>query len=113
VSADGEGLAGAGTNGPTSTKKRMLGASSPAPVADDVSWTICCMDGATFPVAVPEDAPVAALKLGIGEVRAELGQLQLGLLYLCLSSNQLTGQGAFREYMQEHNPVCELDLHYN
>jgi Leucine-rich repeat (LRR) protein len=67
---DAAGLAGEGAGGPT-TKKRKLDGSSPAPVADedDVSWTICCMDGATFSVAVPEDAPVAALKRGIGEVR--------------------------------------------
>jgi hypothetical protein len=45
-----------------------LDASSAAPVGN-VSWTICCMDGATFSVAVPEDAPVAVLKRGISEVR--------------------------------------------
>jgi hypothetical protein len=61
--------AGEGAGGPTTTKKCKLEASSPAPAADNVSWTICCMDGATFSVAVPEAAPVAALKRGISEVR--------------------------------------------
>jgi hypothetical protein len=44
-----------------------------------------------------------------GPVPAELGQLgELTALYL--DNNQLTGQEAFREYMQEHNPDCELGL---
>jgi hypothetical protein len=44
--------------------------SPPEPVvAEAVSWTICCVDGATFSVAVPEDAPVAALKRAIGVLR--------------------------------------------
>ena len=55
--------------GAVSPEGAGLDASSPPPVVDNVSWTICCMDGATFSVAVPEDAPVAALKRGIGEVR--------------------------------------------
>jgi Leucine-rich repeat (LRR) protein len=49
-------------------KKSKLAISSPVSSAD-VSWTICCMDGATFSVAVPEDAPVAELKRAIGVLR--------------------------------------------
>jgi hypothetical protein len=35
----------------------------------NVSWAICCMDGATFSVAVAEDAPVVELKHAIGALR--------------------------------------------
>jgi hypothetical protein len=44
-----------------------------------------------------------------GPVPAELGQLgALSTLYL--NDNLLTGQEGFREYMDEHNPDCELYL---
>ena len=54
-------------NGPDGPKKNKRKLDSPAPVAD-VSWTICCW---TAPPsrAVPEDAPVAALKREIGVLR--------------------------------------------
>jgi hypothetical protein len=29
---------------------------------------------------------------------------------LTLHGNQLTGQEAFRDFMEAHNPGCELDL---
>ena len=41
-------------------------ASSPAAADDEVSWTVYCMDGATFSVAVPEDTRVAEIKRAIG-----------------------------------------------
>jgi len=48
-------------------KKRKLDA-GPAPVAD-VSWTVCCLDGATFSVVVPEQARVAEIKRAIATLR--------------------------------------------
>jgi hypothetical protein len=48
-------------------KKRKLDA-GPAPAAD-VSWTVCCLDGATFSVAVPEQARVAEIKGAIATLR--------------------------------------------
>jgi hypothetical protein len=56
-------------DGPGSAKKRKLDDVPPAPVADDVSWTICCMDGATFSVTVPEHTQVAEVKRAIGTLR--------------------------------------------
>jgi Leucine-rich repeat (LRR) protein len=56
-------------DGPGSAKKRKRDDVPPAPVADDVSWTICCMDGATFSVEVPEHARVAEIKRAIGAAR--------------------------------------------
>jgi hypothetical protein len=51
-------------------KKRKLDGPSAAPVAAaGVSWTICCMDGTTCSVAMPEDERVAALKREIGVLR--------------------------------------------
>jgi len=50
-------------------KKRKLDGAPAAPVAAGVSWTICCMDGTTFSAAMPEGAPVAALKREIGVLR--------------------------------------------
>jgi hypothetical protein len=52
------------------TKKRKLTNldSTPAPVVD-VSWTVCCLDGATFAVAVPEYTRVAEMKRAIGRQR--------------------------------------------
>ena len=50
-------------------KRKLDGASAAPPVAVGVSWTICCMDGTTFSVPMPEDEPVAALKREIGVLR--------------------------------------------
>ena len=61
VIADGGGCQG----GPK--KKRKLDA-GPAPAAD-VSWTVCCLDGATFSVVVPEQARVAEIKRAIATLR--------------------------------------------
>jgi hypothetical protein len=33
------------------------------------SWTVCCLDGATFTVDLPDHAPVAEAKRAIGELR--------------------------------------------
>ena len=40
-----------------------------APAADGVSWTVCCCDGATFSVALPDHARVAEAKRAIGVLR--------------------------------------------
>ena len=69
---DAAGEAGDGPCSPKNSmkKKRKLDESSSSPVvAAGVSWTICCMDGTTFSVAMPEGAPVAALKREIGVLR--------------------------------------------
>ena len=65
---DAADVAGDGPGSPhEKNKKRKLDAgSSAASVAAGVSWTICCMDGTTFSVAMPEGAPVAELKREIG-----------------------------------------------
>ena len=63
VSADSVG----GQGGPKKKKKRKLDA-GPAPAAD-VSWTVCCLDGATFSVVVPEQARVAEIKRAIATLR--------------------------------------------
>jgi hypothetical protein len=60
--------AGDGGGGGPKKKKRKLDADLAA-VADDVSWTVCCCDGATFSVAVPEDTRVAEVKRAIGSAR--------------------------------------------
>jgi hypothetical protein len=38
-------------------------------VDDEVSWTVCCFDGATFSIAVPEGTRVAEMKRAIGALR--------------------------------------------
>ena len=38
-------------------------------VRDEVSWTVCCMDGATFSVALPDHTQVAEAKRAIGVLR--------------------------------------------
>jgi len=58
---------GGGQGGPKKKKKRKLDA-GPAPAAD-VSWTVCCLDGATFSVVVPEQARVAEIKRAIATLR--------------------------------------------
>ena len=69
----GDAADAAGDDGPGSPKnnkkKRKLDGAPAAPVAAGVSWTICCMDGTTFSAAMPEGAPVAALKREIGVLR--------------------------------------------
>ena len=62
-----------------SPKKRNLEAdAAPAPPppaaaaaapAAEVSWRVCCLDGTTFSVAVPEGARVAEMKRAIGALR--------------------------------------------
>jgi hypothetical protein len=42
---------------------------APAASADEVSWTVCCLDGTTFSVALPEHARVAEAKRAIGVLR--------------------------------------------
>ena len=57
----------AAEDGPGSSKKRKLESDSETVAA--ISWTICCMDGATFSVEVPEHARVAEIKRAIGAAR--------------------------------------------
>ena len=62
------------SDGPRSPKKRKLDQASAAPAAaaaaaDEVSWTVCCCDGATFSVALPDHARVAEAKRAIGVLR--------------------------------------------
>jgi hypothetical protein len=57
----------AAEDGPGSSKKRKLESDSETVAA--ISWTICCMDGATFSVEVPERARVAEIKRAIGAAR--------------------------------------------
>ena len=50
-------------------KKRKLDA-DPTPAADaDVTWTVWCLDGSSFSVAVPEHTRVAEVKRAIGAAR--------------------------------------------
>jgi hypothetical protein len=61
------------SDGPRSPKKRKIdeanGAPAAAAAADEVSWTVCCCDGATFSVALPDHARVATAKRAIGVLR--------------------------------------------
>ena len=62
------------SDGPRSPKKRKLEEANAAPAvaaaaADEVSWTVCCCDGATFSVALPDHARVAEAKRAIGVLR--------------------------------------------
>ena len=61
--AEGEAAEG----GPGSSKKRKIETNTEA--VGGISWTICCMDGATFFVEVPEHARVAEIKRAIGAAR--------------------------------------------
>ena len=56
-----------GGGGGSKKKKRKLDADVAA--VADVSWTVCCLDGTTFSVAVPEDTRVAEMKRAIGRQR--------------------------------------------
>jgi hypothetical protein len=75
ATGDGQGEAAdvdAGTSsnvgqGGSKNKKRMLDA-GPAHAAG-VSWTVCCLDGATFSAVVPEQAQVAEIKRAIATLR--------------------------------------------
>jgi hypothetical protein len=68
---------GSTSNGPRSPKKRKLEAgAAPAPPptaaaapAAEVSWRVCCLDGTTFSVTVPEGTRVAEMKRAIGALR--------------------------------------------
>jgi hypothetical protein len=48
---------------PGSKKKRKIASTS------EISWTICCLDGATFSVEVPERACVAEIRRAVGAAR--------------------------------------------
>ena len=61
--AEGEAAEG----GPGSSKKRKIETNTET--VGGLSWTICCMDGATFFVEVPEHARVAEIKRAIGAAR--------------------------------------------
>ena len=54
---------------------------APAPAADEVLWTVCCCDGTTFSVALPEHARVAEAKRAIGVLR-EVSQFAMELFAL-------------------------------
>ena len=64
------------SDGPRIPKKRKLEQASAAPAAaaaaaaaDEVLWTVCCCDGATFSVALPDHARVGEAKRAIGVQR--------------------------------------------
>jgi hypothetical protein len=64
------------SDGPRSPKERKLDQASPVPAAaattaaeDEVSWTVCCCDGATFSVALSDNARVGEAKRAIGVLR--------------------------------------------
>ena len=56
-------------------KKRKA---TPAAASVEVSWTVCCLDGATFLVALPEDTRVAEAKRVISRLR-EVSQYAMEL----------------------------------
>jgi hypothetical protein len=73
---EGGAAAESSGDGARSPQKRKLEAdtapAAPAAVAaaaNEASWTVCCVDGATFLVAVPEDTRVAEMKRAIGALR--------------------------------------------
>ena len=66
------------SDGARNLKKRKLEAdaapaappaAATAPAAAEVSWRVCCLDGTSFSVAVPEDTRVAEMKHAIGALR--------------------------------------------
>jgi hypothetical protein len=77
---DGPGSAPLAGDGPASSpKKRKFEAAGGGPaMIEDASWTVCCMDGTTFSVAMPEHALVSELKRAIGRLR-ELAYFALEL----------------------------------
>jgi hypothetical protein len=73
---DGGTAAEIASDGTRSPKKRKLDADAapaPPPAAAaapvEVSWRVCCLDGTTFSVAVPEGTRVAEMKRAIGALR--------------------------------------------
>jgi hypothetical protein len=62
------GAADSSSGGPHSPKNSKAPAVTDA-AADAVSWTICCCDGATFSVTLPDHARVAEAKRAIGVLR--------------------------------------------
>jgi hypothetical protein len=61
-------VAGDGSGGSKKRKRKLEAAPAPAPIVD-VSWTVCCVDGTTFPVEVPENTRLAEVKRAIGTLR--------------------------------------------
>jgi hypothetical protein len=65
-----------GISGGRSPKKRKADdASAAAPATttnSEVSWTVCCLDGTTFSVALPKHTYVAEAKRAIGRLREVL-----------------------------------------
>jgi hypothetical protein len=62
------------SDGPRRPEKYNIDEASAAPAAaaaaaDEVSWTVCCCDGATFSVVLPDHARVAEAKRAIGVLR--------------------------------------------
>ena len=61
------------SDSPCSPKKRKLDQASAAlavaAAADEVPWTVCCCDGTTFSVALPDHTRVAEAKRAIGVLR--------------------------------------------
>jgi hypothetical protein len=72
--------------------------SPPAPVAMGVSWTICCMDGTTFSVVMPEGAPVAALKRAISVLR----EVQCFTIAIFVRDVE--------DALEDATPLCLVDL---
>jgi hypothetical protein len=64
--AGGEPKGDSAEDGPGSSAKRKIESDGTTAA---ISWTICCMDGATFPVEVPESACMAEIKRAIGAAR--------------------------------------------
>jgi hypothetical protein len=65
------GSSSGGSRSPKKQKRKLDDAVAPAPAAavDEVSWRVCCLDGTTFSVALPEDTRVAEAKRAIGVLR--------------------------------------------
>ena len=70
-----EGSVSDGARGPKKRKLEADAAPAPPPPAAaaapaaEVSWRVCCLDGTTFSVAVPEGTRVAEMKRAIGALR--------------------------------------------
>ena len=73
--------ASSSSGGPRSPKKRKIDDASAAPTAAadaEVSWTVCCLDGTTFSVALQKDDRVAEAKCAIATLR-EVSQFAMEL----------------------------------
>jgi Leucine-rich repeat (LRR) protein len=68
------------SDGPRSAKQSKIGEAIAAPAAAtfEVTWTVCCMDGTTFSVSLPEHTPVAEAKRAIGTLQ-EVSQVAFEL----------------------------------